>query len=67
MQKLLPLLFLFIPWSLFAQGREVENLAAFARLLGAVRLFHPSDAGAAADIAEGRDEGVERAVAVVLR
>lgn len=49
MRKLLPLLFLLVPGGLFAQGREVENLAAFARLLGAVRLFHPSDAVAAAD------------------
>lgn len=59
MRKLLPLLFLLVPGSLFAQGREVENLAAFARLLGAVRLFHPSDAVAAADWNRVAVAGVE--------
>lgn len=59
MHKLLPLLFLFVPEILFAQGRGVENLAAFARLLGAVRLFHPSDAVAAADWSRAAVAGVE--------
>ena len=32
-----------------APGRAVDNLTAFARLLGYVRFFHPSDEAAAAD------------------
>ncbi|HKV11750.1 MAG TPA: hypothetical protein VJ725_26625, partial [Thermoanaerobaculia bacterium] len=59
MPKLLPLLLLLVPGTLSAQDRPVENLAAFARLLGAVRLFHPSDAVAAADWNRVAVAGVE--------
>lgn len=46
------------------QGRGLENLLAFTRLLGYVRYFHPSDAAYTADwesFAVAHIEGVEKA------
>jgi C-terminal processing protease CtpA/Prc len=40
--------------------RGVENLAAFTRLLGYIRYFHPSDQAAAADWAQIAIAGVQR-------
>jgi C-terminal processing protease CtpA/Prc len=40
------------------QGRELDNLVAFTRLLGYVRYFHPSDQAAAADWDQIAIEGV---------
>jgi Peptidase family S41 len=42
-------------------GREVDNVAAFARLYGVVRFFYPSDAAAALDWNRFAVHGVSRA------
>ena len=53
---------LWVPsWSLLAQpSREIENVAAFARLYGVVRFFYPSDAAATADWNHLAIDGVAR-------
>src|SRR5438105_5010130 len=48
-------------WFLSAQeSREIENVAAFARLYGVVRCFYPSDAAASADWNRLAVDGVGR-------
>ena len=42
-------------------AREVENVAAFARLYGVVRFFYPSDAAAELDWSRFAVHGVARA------
>ena len=47
-----------------APNREVENVAAFARLYGVVRYFYPSDAAASVDWDRFALHGVQRLRAV---